>query len=58
MQPITGALSVEQEFQLIVYEQDLEKMNIEDVRKAALDVLRIAMSKENMFREMIRQGLL
>jgi hypothetical protein len=58
MQPIIGALSVEQEFQLIVYEQDLEKMNIEDVRKAALDVLRIAMGKENMFREMIRQGLL
>jgi Phycobilisome degradation protein nblA len=50
-------LSIEQEFNLRVYEEQVKNLNLHEAQEFLLEVLRQSMVKENLFRQMIKTGI-
>ena len=50
-------LSLEQEFSLKVYKQQVESLDLPTTQDLLLEVLRQSMVKENLLKELIKNGL-
>jgi Phycobilisome degradation protein nblA len=53
----TADLSVEQEFNLRVYQEQVKNLSLQEAQEFLLEVLRQSMIKENLFRQLIRTGI-
>ena len=54
---ISVGLSFEQEFSLRVYKQHVEQLDLSTTQDLLLEVLRQSMVKENLFKELIKNGI-
>jgi Phycobilisome degradation protein nblA len=50
-------LSFEQEFSLRVYKEQVEHLDLPTAQDLLLEVLRQSMVKENLFKELIKNGI-
>jgi Phycobilisome degradation protein nblA len=50
-------LSIEQEFSLRIYKEQVERLDLPTTQDLLLEVLRQSMVKENLFRELIKNGI-
>jgi Phycobilisome degradation protein nblA len=53
----TADLSVEQEFNLRVYQEQVKNLSLQEAQEFLLEVLRQSMVKENLFKQLIRAGI-
>ena len=53
---ISVGLSFEQEFSLRVYQEQVERLDLPTAQDLLLEVLRQSMVKENLFKELIKNG--
>jgi hypothetical protein len=51
----TSGLSLEQQFQLKVYEKQIQGLTREQAQEYLLEVLRQSMLKDNLFKDLIKQ---
>ncbi|MFZ4730647.1 MAG: NblA/ycf18 family protein [Pseudanabaena sp.] len=54
---ISIGLSIEQEFSLRVYKKQVDQLDLLTTQELLLEVLRQSMVKENLFRELIKNGI-
>jgi hypothetical protein len=54
---ISAGLSFEQQFNLRVYKEQVEHLDLSAAQDMLLEVLRQSMVKENLFKQMIRDGI-
>lgn len=54
---ISTGLSFEQEFSLRVYQQQVEHLDLPTAQDLLLEILRQSMVKENLFKELIKNGI-
>ncbi|AFY93728.1 NblA/ycf18 family protein [Chamaesiphon minutus] len=50
-------LSIEQEFSLRVYKEQVDRLDLSTTQELLLEVLRQSMVKENLLRELIKNGI-
>jgi hypothetical protein len=55
MKTDTG-ISVEQEFILRVMEENVKKLSLEETQNYLLEILRQSMVKENLFKDLLKNG--
>jgi Phycobilisome degradation protein nblA len=53
----TADLSVEQEFNLRVYQEQVKNLTLQEAQEFLLEVLRQSMVKENLFKQLIKSGI-
>ena len=51
----TSGLSMEQQFQLKVYEKQVQSLSKEQAQEYLLELLRQSMVKDNLFKDLIKQ---
>jgi Phycobilisome degradation protein nblA len=51
------SLSFEQEFNLKVYQEQLKTLDLQTTQDLLLEVLRQSMVKENLFKQVIKDGI-
>jgi Phycobilisome degradation protein nblA len=56
MKTDTG-ISVEQEFMLRVMEEQVKQLSLEETKDCLLEILRQSMVKENLFKDLLKNGL-
>jgi hypothetical protein len=54
---ISVGLSFEQEFSLRVYKEQVEHLDLQTAQDLLLEVMRQSMVKENLFKELIKNGI-
>jgi Phycobilisome degradation protein nblA len=54
---ISVGLSVEQEFSLRIYKEQVDRLDLPTTQDLLLEVLRQSMVKENLFKELIKNGI-
>jgi Phycobilisome degradation protein nblA len=54
---ISIGLSIEQEFSLRIYKEQVDRLDLPTTQDLLLEVLRQSMVKENLFRELIKNGI-
>jgi hypothetical protein len=54
---ISVGLSIEQEFNLRVYKEQIDRLDLPTTQELLLEVLRQSMVKENLLRELIKNGV-
>lgn len=52
---ITSGLSLEQQFQLKVYEKQIQQLTKEQAQEYLLEMLRQSMVKDNLLKDLIKQ---
>jgi Phycobilisome degradation protein nblA len=53
----TTNLSCEQEFSLRVYQEQVKSLSLQEAQEFLLEVLRQSMVKENLFKQLIKNGI-
>jgi Phycobilisome degradation protein nblA len=53
----TVELSIEQEFMMRIYEEQVKNLSLQEAQDYLLTVLRQSMAKENLFKRLIRSGI-
>ncbi len=53
----TSGLSLEQQFQLKVYEKQIKELTREQAQEYLLEVLRQSMVKDNLFKDLLKQHI-
>ena len=54
---ISIGLSIEQEFSLRIYKEQVDRLDLPTTQDLLLEILRQSMLKENLFRELIKNGI-
>mgnify|MGYP006356748671 FL=1 len=54
---ISIGLSIEQEFSLRIYKEQVDRLDLPTTQALLLEILRQSMLKENLFRELIKNGI-
>lgn len=54
---ITPELSLEQRFNLKVYEEQVKRMNQDEAQSCLLEVLRQLMVKENVIKQLVKRSI-